>query len=87
MAKPLPRYQKLEVTLRDQIETGRWRAGERLPSIRSLCQDYHLSKITVQHALQRLEALGLIEARERSGFFVVPPQNKFEVPGQAPTPD
>lgn len=87
MAKPLPRYQKLEVTLRDQIETGRWRAGERLPSIRSLCQDYDLSKITVQHALQRLEALGLIEARERSGFFVVPPQNKFEVPGQAPTPD
>lgn len=86
MAKALPRYQELEATLRDQIASGRWRVGERLPSIRSLCQDYDLSKITVQHALQRLEALGIIEARERSGFFVIPPQNKFEPPGQAPTP-
>lgn len=85
MAEASPRYQILERTLRDQIDSGRWRSGERLPSIRSLCKDYGFSKITVQHALQRLEALGLVEARERSGFYVVPAQNQFDSPDQAPT--
>ncbi|TNF00787.1 MAG: PLP-dependent aminotransferase family protein [Gammaproteobacteria bacterium] len=81
----LPRYLELERTLRDQIARGRWQAGERLPSIRALCQIYGFSKITVQHALQRLEALGLVEARERSGFFVTAVQKRFEPPRQSPT--
>lgn len=85
MTVELPRYQKLENTLRQSIESGRWQAGERLPSIRTLCHQHGVSKITVQHALQRLEAQGLIEARERSGFFVAPGHREFEPPRQAST--
>ncbi|MBN7769089.1 PLP-dependent aminotransferase family protein [Marinobacter daepoensis] len=78
----LPRYQILEQTLESGIGSGRWRPGERLPSIRALCQEHSLAKVTVQHALQRLEARGLIEARERSGFFVSIPPREFDAPQQ-----
>lgn len=63
------RYQQLEQRLLQGLEQQRWRPGERLPSIRDLCREFVASKATVQHALQRLEALGLIEARPRSGFY------------------
>ena len=63
-------YQQLESWLLDGIKNQRWGAGERLPSIRSLCQDKNLSKATVQHALQRLEAQGFIESRPKAGYFV-----------------
>ncbi|NRP28583.1 putative HTH-type transcriptional regulator YjiR [Marinobacterium sp. xm-d-420] len=64
------RYQKLENWLLQGIVEQRWRLGERLPSIRTLCQEQGLSKATVQHALQRLEAQGLLEARPKAGYFV-----------------
>ena len=64
------RYQQLEKWLLQGIQEQRWRLGERLPSIRTLCQEQNLSKATVQHALQRLEAQGLIEARPKAGYFV-----------------
>lgn len=64
------RYQQLENWLLQGLQSERWRLGERLPSIRSLCQDQGLSKATVQHALQRLEAQGWLEARPKAGYFV-----------------
>lgn len=64
------RYQQLESWLLKGILEQRWRLGERLPSIRTLCAEQQLSKATVQHALQRLEAQGLIEARPKAGYFV-----------------
>ncbi|KAA1170983.1 PLP-dependent aminotransferase family protein [Marinobacter salinexigens] len=65
------RYQQLENWLLQGILDQRWRLGERLPSIRALCSEMDLSKATVQHALQRLEAQGLIEARPKAGYFVL----------------
>ncbi|WP_051686872.1 PLP-dependent aminotransferase family protein [Microbulbifer sp. HZ11] len=64
------RYEALETWLEQGIREQRWRGGERLPSIRALCRDRRLSKATVQHALQRLESRGLIEARPKAGHFV-----------------
>jgi len=67
------RYQELENWLLRGISEHRWRLGERLPSIRTLCIERNLSKATVQHALQRLEAQGLVEARPKTGYFVTLP--------------
>ena len=64
------RYQRLEAWLLQGIREQRWRQGERLPSIRTLCREHAVSKATVQHALQRLEAQGLVEARPKAGHFV-----------------
>ena len=63
------RYQQLENWLAEGIKDGRWSVGERLPSIRSLCQELELSKATVIHALNRLEARGLVMARPMGFSF------------------
>lgn len=63
-------YQSLENWLLQGIQQKRWNTGEKLPSIRTLCAERQLSKATVMHALQRLEAQGLVEARPKSGYFV-----------------
>lgn len=64
------RYQQLTQHLQHLLAQGHWQAGERLPAVRALCQQYQLSLATVQHALHQLEAQGLIEARARSGYYV-----------------
>lgn len=69
------RYQLLENQLRAVIREQRILPGERLPSVRNLCRLHQASRATVLHALQRLEAQGLIEARPKSGFYVrLPPR-------------
>jgi len=64
------RYLQLEAWLLQCLKEQRWRPGERLPSIRNLCQEHGVSKATALHALQRLEAQGLVEARPKAGHFV-----------------
>ncbi|PAV24855.1 GntR family transcriptional regulator [Tamilnaduibacter salinus] len=74
------RYQALERWLSQGICDRRWRVGERLPSVRALCHQHGVSKATVQHALRRLEAQGLVEARHRSGYFVALQLGDIEKP-------
>ncbi len=64
------RYEALEVLLRQQIQTGRYKIGEKLPSVRTLCKQHELSKATVIHALHKLEADQLVYAVPKSGYFV-----------------
>lgn len=79
------RYQQLENELLSAIRSQRIRAGERLPSVRDLCLQHQASKATVLHALQRLEAQGLVEARPKSGFYVSAPPPASQPPlTQAP---
>ncbi len=70
MAEEKYRYQQLEQWLLQGIIDGRWKPGDRLPSIREICTQQGLSKATVQHAMQRLEAQGLLEVRPKAGHFV-----------------
>lgn len=70
MTDGLHRYRALEQWLLKGISEGRWPVHGRLPSIRELCARRGLSKATVQHALRRLEARGLVEARPKAGYFV-----------------
>ncbi|MDK2125586.1 aminotransferase-like domain-containing protein [Parachitinimonas caeni] len=65
-----PRYEQLADTLERCIRDGLLAPGDRLPSVRALCEMHDASPATVTHALHRLEDAGLIEARPRSGFFV-----------------
>lgn len=65
-------YEKLASELKDKIALKIWRSNERLPSIRQLSDEYKVSKISVQTALHKLEASGLIQAKPKSGYYVVP---------------
>jgi DNA-binding transcriptional MocR family regulator len=66
-------YQELIIHLENQIRAGHLAAGDRMPSIRKLCQSRDVSKSTVLSAYGYLESQGMIESRPRSGYFVRPP--------------
>ncbi|MCD8146793.1 MAG: PLP-dependent aminotransferase family protein [Clostridiales bacterium] len=65
-----PLYEQLYWFLRQEIETGRIPAGERLPSKRKLASDAHLSVVTVETAYSQLVAEGYLRSEDRRGFFV-----------------
>jgi len=78
----VPLYEDLARRFARSIETGALRAGDRLPSVRVLRAQEHVSTATVMQALARLESLGLAESRPRSGYFV---RARYLCPAPAPT--
>jgi DNA-binding transcriptional MocR family regulator len=64
------RYAALADSLEMGIQEGRYRAGEKLPSLRSIHRRMGLSISTAYQAYIELEKRGLVEPREKSGFFV-----------------
>ncbi len=65
-----PAYLKIYEALRDDITSGTYALGERVPSKRTMADETDTSVITVEHAYNLLIDEGYIEARERSGYFV-----------------
>lgn len=53
-----------------RIDERVFRAGMRMPSIRQLAQEKGISRFTVVEAYERLVALGYLESRRGSGFYV-----------------
>lgn len=78
--KQLFRYESLASELETKIKNGTYRAGEKLPSIREFHHHLSLSISTVYKAYIELEAMGLIEARPKSGYYVSPPQTILRKP-------
>lgn len=66
----MPLQQRLFDRLRDAILQGALRAGDRLPSTRTLATDLAVSRNTVVAAIDRLVAEGYLESRVGSGTFV-----------------
>jgi GntR family transcriptional regulator of arabinose operon len=69
-----PKYQSVYAALRREIESGRWRRGERLPSEADLVKKFGASRITVGRAVRELQVAGLVERRAGSGTYVKAPQ-------------
>jgi GntR family transcriptional regulator len=67
---PMPLYFQLARLLTGEINTGRWRAGDRLPSEAEICETYGVSRATVRQALLRLENEGLIQRLKGRGTFI-----------------
>ena len=56
--------------LREQILSGRYAPGEKLPPQRSLATEYALNATTVREAIKRLEQLRLVEVRHGDAMRV-----------------
>lgn len=65
-------YVKLANKLEEDIVSGRYRAGEKLPSLRKLHASTGRSISTVYQAYIELENRGVVEVREKSGFYAKP---------------
>ena len=71
MSRHKPEYLTLYEILRDEITGGSWPFGARLPSRRQTALDRGLSAVTVEHSYELLCQEGYIQARPRSGYYVI----------------
>lgn len=66
----MKRYESLAHEISQSILNGVLLPGDRLPSVRQTSSSREVSPSTVFQAYYLLEAQGLIQARERSGYYV-----------------
>ncbi|PZQ77500.1 MAG: GntR family transcriptional regulator [Variovorax paradoxus] len=74
-------YERCADDIAELIRNGTLRPGDKLPSVRDASLARGLSRSTIFQAYYRLEAMGLIEARARSGYYV-----KSGLPVMCPEP-
>ncbi|GGN99013.1 aminotransferase-like domain-containing protein [Saccharibacillus kuerlensis] len=67
---PLATSTALAAELRIRIARGDWIEGEKMPSVRRLSEDTGLHRLTVYKAYGLLKEEGLIESREKSGYYL-----------------
>jgi DNA-binding transcriptional MocR family regulator len=70
--KKVFRYRHLAEEIEQKILSGIYQPGEKLPSIRKLHKQSNLSISTIYRTYMELEALGLVQARPKSGYYVNP---------------
>jgi GntR family transcriptional repressor for pyruvate dehydrogenase complex len=63
-------YRMIADSIAAEIESGKFKLGERLPTERELAEQYGVSRPTLREALIALEMLGMIEARHGLGIYV-----------------
>ena len=65
-----PLYEQIVSQIKTQIMSGELKAGEALPSIRSLAKSLQISVLTVQKAYDILQEDGFIETTAGKGCYV-----------------
>lgn len=65
-----PLYLQLAALLREQINSGE--LARRVPSVKTLTEQYGIAQGTAERALAVLREEGLIRSRQGRGHFVVP---------------
>jgi GntR family transcriptional regulator len=69
----VPLYHQLKTAILRDIEAGRWKPGDRLPTEDELIILFHVSKITVRQALRELAQMGCVRREQGRGTFVQRP--------------
>ncbi len=67
-----PLYEQLAQHIIGEICSGRLREGEKLPGVRALCGHLSVSRSTGEAAYAVLDAEGYVQAKARSGRYVMP---------------
>ncbi len=84
-------YEQVAHEIKELIERGTLRPGERVPSVRRYSAQNRVSISTVMQAYALLEDKGLIEARPQSGYYVrqifreLPPEPAISQPPLSPS--
>jgi GntR family transcriptional regulator len=66
----VPVYRKIINDIRQRIDTGQLRPGDKLPSITELMEEYECSDTPVKSALGRLQDAGWVEGHQGRGVYV-----------------
>lgn len=68
MASPV--YIQIHNQIKQDVENGKWRVGQRIPAERELAEQFEVSRMTLRQAIQTLVDGGILERHVGSGTFV-----------------
>jgi GntR family transcriptional repressor for pyruvate dehydrogenase complex len=54
------------------VVSGTWKAGDRIPPERDLCQQLGIARTSLREALKAMELVGMLDSRVGDGTFVCP---------------
>lgn len=66
----IPIYLKIHNELKNQIETGKYKLGEKIPAERDLALEFGVSRMTLRQAVQTLADEGILDRRVGDGTYV-----------------
>jgi GntR family transcriptional regulator, histidine utilization repressor len=72
-------HQRIRADIEEQILSGEWPPGRRVPFEHELTQRYKCSRMTVSKALTELAKAGLVARRRKAGTFVTRPHSQAAV--------
>jgi len=75
----IPLYVQLKDFVYEQIRTGSWKTGERIPTEEELKERFSISRATVRQALAELEREGLLVRQRGRGSFVAKPRIEMKL--------
>jgi DNA-binding transcriptional MocR family regulator len=75
-----PLVDQIVVGIKRQIDDRHLRPGSKLPSIRNFAETFNVSRFTAVEAYDRLVAMGYLQSRRGSGFYIAAAQAQAEGP-------
>jgi GntR family transcriptional regulator, frlABCD operon transcriptional regulator len=73
---PQPLYRQIRQMLKNDIEQGKYKPDEQIPTEAELCETYKVSRITIRKAIEDLAVEGILTRIPRRGTFVT--SKKFQ---------
>lgn len=70
-APPVSLHQRILSDIEQNILSGRWQPGHRIPSEYELADEYQCSRMTVNKVLTQLARASMVERRRKAGSFVM----------------
>jgi GntR family transcriptional regulator len=76
LSKKIPIYLKIHDEIKNSIDRGIYRFGDKLSSERELAQKYQVTRMTIRQAINALSEEGIVERKLGAGTFVA--DNKIQ---------
>ena len=75
----IPLYEQIYEYIKQNIQNGKIKYGEKLPSTRALSKHLEVSRSTVELAYEQLVSEGYIESEPYRGFFVAQIEELYQL--------
>src|SRR5918998_4927661 len=75
----IPLYIQVASVMRQRIETGYWRPGQKISTLEELEQEFEVARVTVRQAIELLREEDLLRCQQGRGTFVAeePPNKRW----------
>lgn len=75
----IPLYQQVIDIIKNEISSGAYKAGARIPNEFELAENYKVGRVTVRRAIEELVQQGYLTKRQGKGTFVNAPKLKRKI--------